>query len=80
MSHFGHDVNEKSVKSPCGTGKQHIVTPDRYIIPLDVVDGLPYMKLATLTEEDTKKYPQITLTSHMVWEPQCMDHSHTDAN
>ena len=36
---------KKSIKSPCGTGKQRIITPDGYIIPLDVVDGLPYCRI-----------------------------------
>jgi hypothetical protein len=35
MSHFGHTVNDKSIKRPRGTGLQHITTPDGYMIPLE---------------------------------------------
>ena len=72
MGHFGHDVNDKSVKLPDGTGKQRIITPEGYIIPLDIVDGLPYMKMTKTTQED-RKLPHIILTSDMEWDPRCLD-------
>ena len=77
LGHFGHDVNEKSVLPPCGTEKQRIVTPEGYIIPLDIVDGLAYMKLSKPTEEE-RKLPHIILTGDMDWDPQCMDHTFTN--
>ena len=80
MGHFGHDVNDKSIKSPCGTGKQRIITPDGYIIPLDIVDGLAYMPMSKPTLEDTEKYPHIILTGDMDWDPGCLDHTFTDAD
>jgi hypothetical protein len=80
LGHFGHDVNEKSVKSPCGTGKQRIITPEGYIIPLDVVDGLPYMPMSKPTEEDRTQLPHIILTDHLDWDPRCMDHTFTETD
>ena len=79
LGHFGHDVNDKSVKSPCGNGKQRIITPEGYIIPLDIVDGLAYMKMSKPTDQDMK-LPHIILTADMDWDPRCMDHTFTDAN
>jgi hypothetical protein len=73
-------VNDKSVKSPCGTGKQRITTPDGYIIPLDIVDGLAYMPMSVPTEDDRNTLPHISLTGDMDWDPRCMDYTHTDAN
>jgi hypothetical protein len=80
MAHFGHDVNEKSIKSPCGTGKQRIITPDGYVIPLDVVDGLAFMPMSKPTEEERDTLPHIFLTGDMDWDPSCMDHTFTDAD
>jgi hypothetical protein len=80
LGHFGHDVNSTSIKSPCGTGKQRIITPDGYIIPLDIVDGLPYMPMSKPTQEDRDKFPHIILTGDTEWDPRCMDHTSTDAN
>jgi hypothetical protein len=77
---FGHDVNDRSVKSLCGTGKQRIVTPDGYIIPLDIVDGLAYMKMTKPTQEERDELPHIILTADMEWDPRSVDHSFTDEN
>ena len=78
MRHFGHDVNDTSVMSPCGTGKQRIITPDGYVIPLDIVDGLAYMPMTKPTEEQVDTLPHIILTGDLDWDPKCMDYSHTD--
>jgi hypothetical protein len=80
MSHFGHDVNDKSIKSPCGNGKQRILTPDGYIIPLDIVDGLPYMPMSKPTEEEMDTLPHIIMTGDLDWDPRSMDHTWTDTN
>jgi hypothetical protein len=73
MGHFGHDVNDKSVKLPDGTGKQQIITPEGYIIPLNIVDGLLCMKMTKSTQED-RKLPHIILSSDMEWDPRYLDH------
>jgi hypothetical protein len=80
MRQFGHEVNDKSVKSPCGTGKQRILTPDGYIIPMDIVDGLPFVPMSKPTDEDREKLPWIHFTGDMDWEPGCMDHTFTAAD
>jgi hypothetical protein len=80
MAHFGHIINDISVLSPCGTGKQRIQTPDGYIIPLDIVDGLAYMPMSKPTQEEMETLPHIILTSDMDWDPRCMDYSHTGAD
>jgi hypothetical protein len=77
MAHYGHDVNDKSIRSPCGTGKQRIITPDGHFIPLDIVDGLPYMPMSQPTEEDMDNLPHIILTGDMDWDPRCLDNACT---
>ena len=39
---YNSNVNDKSIRAG---GKQCITTDDGYVIPLDIVHGLPYMKL-----------------------------------
>ena len=77
---FGHDGNDRSVTSLCGTGKQRIITPDGYIIPLSIADGLAYMKMCKPTQEDLDTLPYIILTGDMEWDPRCMDHTFINAN
>ena len=43
LEHFGSDVNDRSVKAPGGT--QRIMTLDGYLIPLDIINGLPCLKV-----------------------------------
>jgi Reverse transcriptase (RNA-dependent DNA polymerase) len=68
---FGNDVNEKS-RMVVG-GKQRIKTNDGYIIPLDIIEGLPYMKLRIPTKEEMESLPHVILTSDADWDPSIMD-------
>ena len=69
---FGNDVNDKSSKVP--GGKQRILTPDGYLIPLDIDNGLPYLKMRPYTDVEWDELPHIILTSDTVWDPSIMDH------
>jgi hypothetical protein len=68
---FKNDVNKKS-KKVIG-GKQRIKTLDGYIIPLSIVEGLPYMQLRAPTEDKFKNLPHVILTSDADWDPTILD-------
>ena len=42
LEHFKNSVDDKSLKAG---GKQHIWTPESFLIPLNIVNGLPYMRI-----------------------------------
>ena len=50
LKHFGNDVNDKSVKVEGGT--QRILTLDGYILPLDIKNGLPYLRMRPYTDKE----------------------------
>ena len=53
-------VDDRSMKVG---GKQCIRTNDGYIIPLDIINGLPYMPMCTATKEEFDSLPHTVLTS-----------------
>ena len=69
------DVDDKSVKVG---GKQRILSPDRYHIPLNVESGLPYMPMRPYTDEEFDTLPALVLTSDGEWDPSVLDHNLTD--
>ena len=73
MEHYGVTVDDKSVKVG---GKQRIVSPDGYHIPLQVKNGLPCMKLRPPTDKELAELPQVHLTRNEEWNPSVLDHEH----
>ena len=70
MEHFGLKVDDTSMKVG---GKQCIVAPDGYIIPLDIVNGLPYLKLEKFNDDDWRELPHVYLTAASPWNPKVLD-------
>ena len=68
---FGLDVNEKPKSIP--GGKQRIVTPEGFVIPLAIRRGLAYMDMYPPSDEELEKYPQVTFTSDAEWDPSSLD-------
>ena len=62
MEAFGLTVDDKSVKVG---GYQRIITPDGYIIPLQVHNGLTYMDMQPFTDKEKEDLPMVFLTSDM---------------
>lgn len=75
FEHYGLDVNDKSVKVG---GLQRITTPDGYCLPLDMVHGLPRLKLRPYTDEEWDSLPMVIMTSDNVWDPTQLDHTYDD--
>ncbi len=74
FEHYGNKVDDRSMKTG---GRQCIRTQDGYVIPLDIINGLPYMKMYPHTDTEWHELPHIILTSGATWDPQVMDHTLT---
>ena len=77
MEAFGLDVDEKPRRAR-HPGQQRIVTPDGYVIPLSIRNGLPYMDMRYPTDEEMKKYPHVYFTEDTDWNPTMLDDEYVD--
>jgi hypothetical protein len=60
-------------------GLQCLITLDGYAIPIDIVDGLPYIKMRPFTDAAWDNLPHVVLTSNVEWDPTTvLDHSLDD--
>ena len=75
IEHYKNRVDDRSMKVG---GNQCIRTNDGYIIPLDIINGLPYMKMHPNTDSEWEKLPHIILTSGGDWNPTVLDNTLTD--
>ena len=71
MESYGLDVNDKSAL--LRHGKQRIKTPDGYILPLQIRDGLPYLEMRPPTDKELDSLPHIIMTSDDIWDPSILD-------
>jgi hypothetical protein len=55
--------------SQLANDKQRILTPDGYNIALDIIQGLPCIKLRSPTDIELTTLPHIILTSDSDWDP-----------
>ena len=76
LEHFGHTVYDRSLKTK--HGGQAILTREGYVIPLDIIKGLPYMKMFPHTKKEFDSLPHVVLTSDVTWNPSLLDHHLTD--
>ena len=76
LESYGNDVNDKSIKIQ--GGKQRVKTLDGFIIPLDVISGLPYMQLRPYTDDEWGKLPTVIMTSGDDWDPSILDYSFSE--
>ncbi len=70
-----HDVDDKSIAAG---GRQRIVTPEGYAIPLRVHEGLVYMDMRPYTDREFESYPHVILTSDLPWDPSAFDNDNND--
>ena len=54
-------------------GKQCIITPEGYTIPLHIRNGLPRMDMSIPTDNDMDKYPHMFITADVPWNPSVLD-------
>eukprot|EP00955_Chlamydomonas_euryale_P036560 350479-Chlamydomonas_euryale.AAC.2 len=73
LEHFKNLVNDRSMKVP--GGRQCIQTHDGYILPLDIIQGLPYLPMEPHKPEEWNTLPHVILTSAEDWEPTVLDNN-----
>ena len=73
MKHFGLIVDDIPLSL---SGKQHIITPDGYHIPLSIRQGLPWMDMSPPTPDELETHPHVMFTSDIPWDPQVHDHEY----
>ena len=67
---YGSTVDEKSKRAG---GSQSITTIDGYVFPLDVKNGLPYLKMRIPTDSEVESLPHVHMTSDSPWNPNVYD-------
>jgi hypothetical protein len=75
LEHYKQEVNDRSLKVG---GKQCIRTNEGYVIPLDIINGLPYMKMVPYTDKEWKELPHVVLTNGAEWDPTVLDNTLSD--
>ena len=66
IEHYKNIVNDRSMKVG---GSQHVRTNDGYILPLDIINGLPYLKICPNTDQEFDELPHIIPTGGNQWDP-----------
>ena len=77
LEHYQNDVNDRSIKVHDG-GLQRILTLDGYVIPINIVGGLPYISMHPYMDDEWDNLPQVILTSDLDWDPTVLDHTIND--
>jgi hypothetical protein len=57
-------------------GKQRIVTPDGWVIPRQIRNGLAYCDMRPPTDQELEDLPTVVFTSDVNWDPRCLDDEH----
>ena len=52
---------------------QRVVTPDGWITPLHIRNGLAYMDMRPHTQDEYETYDHVVLTSDVTWDPTILD-------
>ena len=72
---YKHLVEDRSQKVG---GRQCIRLHDGYIIPIDIICGLPYIKMSPNTDDEWNELPHVILTSGDSWDPKVLDNIISD--
>ena len=75
LESYKNKVDDRSWKVE---GRQCIKTLDGYLIPLDIINGLPYMKMVPNTDHEFQTLPHVILTSEQDWDPKILDNVISD--
>ena len=70
IKHFKNFVHDKSMKVG---GLQCIITNDEYVMPLNFINGLPFLPMRPYTDEEWTKLPHVLLTADRKWDPRVLD-------
>ncbi|CAJ1963053.1 unnamed protein product [Cylindrotheca closterium] len=67
-------MDDKSTKVG---GQQRLTTPDGFVLPLDIRNGLSYLRMRPPTDRELSNpdIPHVELTSDTDWDPSVLDHN-----
>jgi len=71
IEHFKNKVHDRS--RTVG-GKQCIKTLDGYLIPINIIAGLPYINMCAHTDDEFERLPHVILTGGHEWNPSVIDY------
>ena len=69
LEHFKVEVNDRSIKLG---GLQRLATPDGYVAPLNIADGLSYLIIRPFTKREFDTLPHTICTAD-TWDTRCVD-------
>jgi hypothetical protein len=73
LKYYKNVVDNRSMK--CG-GRQCITMKDGFILPRDIINGLPHLRMAANTVKEFDKLPHMILASTSAeWDPTVVNHS-----
>ena len=75
IEHYKNQVDDRSMKAG---GRQCIRTNDGYIIPINIIRGLPYIQQRPNTDKEFEDLPHVIMTSSEEWDPKVMDFKLSD--
>jgi hypothetical protein len=69
-SHYGNRVNERPYSMG---GSQHVLLNGGYVVPVDIICGLPYIAMTQCTRAEFYALPHVTFTDSSPWNPNIFD-------
>ena len=72
LSHLGLGIDDQSSVIP--GHKQQMVTPDQWIIPYNILNGLTRMPIQSSMDDDLDKLPHVVITNDNIWDPTVLNH------
>ena len=72
LKEFGLQVDKTPIQVP--HRRQHIKTPDGYMHPIQIKDGLPYVSLRLYTHTEWETLPHVIWTHDSDWDPAVFHH------
>ena len=70
MEHFGLIIDNKSCSAG---GKQCIIAPEGYTIPVHVCDGLGRIDMKIPVDSNMEKSPHVFIMADLPWDPLALD-------
>jgi hypothetical protein len=70
MEYYRNCIDDRSMKVG---GTQSITTIDGYVLPLDIINGLPHMMARPFSDREWDDYPHVVMTSDGDWNPTVLD-------
>jgi hypothetical protein len=70
MESHPNKIDDRSMKLG---GTSSINTIDGYVLPLDIINGLPHVKSRPFSEREWEEYPNLVMTSDVGWNPSILD-------